>query len=157
MIRNILVPTDFSAGSRAALDCARELASALGASLHVMHVIESPFAIGAYMEMYAPPPASYFEEMETASNAQLDELLPADEKEKFHAVLTTIIGLPAQEILARLQQQPAIDLVVMATHGRGGVARLMMGSVADRVVRSAPCPVLTVKGHAAGATTSAAA
>lgn len=156
MIRNILVPTDFSEGSRAALDCARELASALGASLHVMHVVESPFALGTYMEIYAPPPADYFTAMEESSRRQLEALLTEEEKVKFRAVLTTVIGLPAQEILARLDAEPAIDLVVMATHGRGGVARFMMGSVADHVVRAARCPVLTLKEHRHGATVQAA-
>ena len=145
MIKNILVPTDFSSGSEAAMTYARELATALGASLHVMHVLENPFAPGAFMEMYAPPPADYFTTLERESHTRLDECLTAEDKEKFHAVLTTHVGAPAQEILFRLQEEPAIDLVVMSTHGRGGVARFMMGSVADKVLRGARCPVMTIK------------
>jgi len=57
------------------------------------------------------------------------------------------LGVPSSEILDRLHEEPAIDLVVMATHGRGGVARLVMGSVADKIVRAAPCPVLTLREH----------
>lgn len=145
MIRNILVPTDFSEGSKAALSYARELATALGASLHVMQVVENPFAPGAFMEMYAPPPGDYFTDLEVQARARLDDCLSAEDKQKHRAVLTTRIGVPAHEILQRLQEEPPIDLVVMATHGRGGVARLMMGSVADKVLRGAPCPVMTVK------------
>lgn len=145
MIRNILVPTDFSAGSEAALGRARELAAALGATLHVMHVVESPYAPGAFMEMYVPPPPEYFAGLEREARARLEQWLPAEDKVAFRAVLTTPKGVAAQEILERLDQEPKIDLVVMATHGRSGVARLMMGSVADKVVRGAGCPVVTVK------------
>lgn len=145
MIRNILVPTDFSAGSAAALACARELAAAVGASLHVMHVVENPFAPGGFMEMHPLPPGYYPLEMENAAKRRLDDCLSADDKIKFHATLTTAVGIPAREILQRLDEEPKIDLVVMATHGRGGVARLVMGSVADKVVRGAPCPVMTLK------------
>ena len=63
---------------------------------------------------------------------------------KYCAVFVLRMGEPARQILEYLKEQPAIDLVVMATAGRGGVARLMMGSVADTIVRAAPCPVLTI-------------
>ena len=144
MIRSILVPTDFSAGSAAALACARELASATGAALHLMHVVENPFAPGGFMEMYPLPP-DYPAEMESAAKQRLDECLSADEKRAFRTTLTATLGIPAREILQRLEEEPRIDLVVMATHGRGGVARLVMGSVADKVVRGARCPVMTLK------------
>jgi nucleotide-binding universal stress UspA family protein len=57
------------------------------------------------------------------------------------------MGVPASEILQRTQEEPRIDLIVMSTHGRGGVARLVMGSVADKVLRAAVCPVLTMRAH----------
>jgi nucleotide-binding universal stress UspA family protein len=145
MIKNILVPTDFSAGSQRALDRACELADALGASLHVMHVVEDPFAPGAFMEMYAPPPGEYFADLEVQALKRLEGCLSADQRRKHRVVLTARVGVPAQEILRRLNEAPKIDLVVMATHGRGGVARLMMGSVAGRIVQSAPCPVMTLR------------
>ena len=145
MIRNILVPTDFSEGSGAALACARELASATGATLHMMHVVENPFAPGGFMEMY-PLPVGYLPaELEKAAHEQLQSCLSADETTKYHATFSTTVGIPAREILGRLDEEPKIDLVVMATHGRGGVARLVMGSVADKVVRGAHCPVMTLR------------
>ena len=61
--------------------------------------------------------------------------------------MSTRLGNPAAEILDRLEEEPNIDLVVMATHGRGGVARLLMGSVTEKIIRSAPCPVLTLREH----------
>ena len=156
MIKNILVPTDFSEGSKAALEHAKELAAAFGASLHVMHVIPYPFAAGAYMEMYAPPGPEYFEGLERDARARLDECVTPQDKTRYHAVTSTRSGNPSEQILERLQEEPKIDLVVMATHGRGGVSRLMMGSVAERVVRVAPCPVLTLNAHThAGASAAA--
>ena len=145
MIKNILVPTDFSAGSQAALACARDLAACLDASLHIMHVVENPFAPGGFMEMYPLPPGYYPIDLEDHARQMLDGCLSADDKVRFKATLKTASGIPAQEILNRLEEEPKVDLVVMATHGRGGVARLVMGSVADKIVRGAKCPVLTLK------------
>ena len=146
-IKNILVPTDFSAASQEAVRYAFELASGLGATLHVVHVLENPFAPGAFMEMYSPPPAEYFTDLERQAEDRLRASLTAEERQRCRAVLTTRLGVPSAEILDRLSETPAIDLVVMATHGRGGVARLVMGSVADKVIRAAPCPVLTMREH----------
>jgi nucleotide-binding universal stress UspA family protein len=145
MIRNILVPTDFSEGSDAALACARELAAATGATLHMMHVVENPFAPGGFMEMY-PLPVGYLPaELEKTAHERLQSCLSADDTAMCHATFSTTIGIPAREILQRLDEEPKIDLVVMATHGRGGVARMVMGSVADKVVRGAHCPVMTLR------------
>ena len=145
MIRNILVPTDFSAGSRAAVSHAREVASLAGASLHLLHVVENPFAPGGFMESYPHPPGYYPVDLENHAREHLDRCLSADDKVKFRAVLSVTTGIAALEILQRIRQAPTIDLVVIATHGRGASAHLAMGSVADKVVRGANCPVLTVK------------
>ena len=145
MIRNILVPTDFSAGSRDALNCARELAAALSARLHVLHVVEQTVAPNVYAELYVPPPSEYFEKLEAAAVARLEAWVPADDKVPFRVSFTVGLGAAAEEILRRIDGDPKIDLVVMATHGRHGVARLVLGSVAEQVVRAARCPVVTVK------------
>jgi universal stress protein A len=146
-VKHILVPTDFSAGSQEAIRYAFDLARSLGATLHVLHVLENPFAPGAFMEMYAPPPAEYFLDMERQAEETLRHTLTPEQKQQVPVVMTTRLGVPATEILDRLPEDPPIDLVVMATHGRGGVARLVMGSVTDKVVRSAPCPVVTMREH----------
>jgi nucleotide-binding universal stress UspA family protein len=146
-IKNILVPTDFSAGSQEAVRYAYDLAAALGATLHVMHVLENPFAPGAFMEMYTPPSPEYFLDMERQAEAKLKATLSQDQQTRVKAVLTTRLGVPATEILDRLEADPTIDLIVMATHGRGGVARFVMGSVTDKIIRSAPCPVVTMREH----------
>lgn len=146
-IKNILVPTDFSAGSQEAVRYAYDLAAALGATLHVMHVLENPFAPGAFMEMYTPPSPEYFLDMERQAEAKLKAALSPEQQARVKAVLTTRLGVPATEILDRLKTEPTIDLLVMATHGRGGVARFVMGSVTDKIIRSAPCPVVTMREH----------
>jgi universal stress protein A len=152
-IRNILVPTDFSAASQEAIRYAYELGVSLGATLHVVHVLENPFAPGAFMEMYTPPPAEYFTDLERQAEERLRKCLTEEQRQRCRAVLTTRLGVPSAEILDRLAEEPAIDLVVMATHGRGGVARLVMGSVTDKVIRAAPCPVLTMREHPQTVTT----
>ena len=143
-IKEILVPTDFSSASKRALRYACELADAFGASLHVLHVAENPYVPGGYMEYY-PPPQEFIESMAREARRQLDAVLTPEEKAKYRTELAYRTGLPAQEVLAYLRERPTIDLVIMATHGRGAVARLMLGSVADKVVRAAPCPVLTLR------------
>ena len=146
-IKTILVPTDFDPASDRALAYACELADAVGATLHILHVVENPFAAGAYMEMYGPPPGDYLGRAEKDARARLDALLTPEQEARYGVVLATRVGAPARQILEYLHEAGTVDLVVMATPGRGGVARLMMGSVADRVVRGAPCPVLTLHPH----------
>ena len=143
-IKKILVPTDFSEASEAALKYACGLAADLNASLCVLHTIENPYPIGGATE-YDSPPQEFFEGYERESRKSLETVLTSEEQEKYRASLVLRNGVAAQEILLYLQENPDVDLVVMATHGRGGVARLMMGSVADKIVRAARCPVVTIR------------
>ena len=153
-IRLILVPVDFSAASERALASAREVAAAFGATIHLLHVFETPLAMGAFLDMYTPAPDEYVESLAAQARAQLEALLTEKERTSGMAVVTVRMGLPADEILQYVREHGAIDLIVIATSGRGHVARLMMGSVADRIVRSAPCPVLTVHLHDRGEATA---
>jgi len=145
MIRTILAPTDLSPASEAAVRYACCLAAALGASVHVMHVLEDPFNAATGVDIFMPLPADYFTAVEEGARERLLASLSAEEQRQARVVMTTQFGFPPQEILKRLHEEPHIDLVVMATHGRGGVSRLVMGSVADKIIRSAPCPVLTMR------------
>jgi nucleotide-binding universal stress UspA family protein len=145
-VTSILVPTDFSPGSKRALAYAIQLAEAFAASLHVIHVLEDAFAMAGYLEMYAPP-GDYMEAVARQAGVELEAQLTPEQKTRYSAALCVRTGRPSNEILAYLAEHPEIDLVVMATAGRGGVARFMMGSVTDRVVRAAPCPVLTLHPH----------
>ena len=145
-VNSILVPIDFSAGSKRALAFAMQLADALGASLHVIHVLEESFALAGYLEMYALP-GDYMEVAARQAATELEAQLTPEQKAHYSAALVVRIGKPANEILGYLDEHREIDLVVMATAGRGGVARFMMGSVTDRIVRAAPCKVLTLHPH----------
>jgi universal stress protein A len=145
MIRTILAPTDLSPASEAAVRYACRLAAQLGASVHVMHVLEDPFKAATGVDVFMPIPSDYFTEVEQSAQEKLLACLSADQQRDAHVVMSTQFGFPPEEILKRLKEEPRIDLVVMATHGRGGVARLVMGSVADKIIRGAPCPVLTMR------------
>ncbi len=142
--KQILVPTDFSDASAAVLKYACGLADALDATISVLHAVEAPYPGYAYTEYYVPP-REFFEAREQEARKRLDACLTAEERTRYKANLVLRTGTAAQEILQFLDEHTEIDLVVMSTHGRGGVARFMMGSVADKVVRAAPCPVLTVR------------
>ena len=146
-IKTILVPTDFSAPADRALAYARSLADACGASLHLLHVIEDPFAGGVYMGMVGAPPEGYFEHLDQQSRARLAGLLTEADQKKYSVVLATRMGQAVTEILGYVRDHGAIDLIVIATAGRGAVARMLMGSVTDKIVRMAPCPVLTIHPH----------
>ena len=145
MIKTILAPTDLSAASLAVVRYAARLAASLGASLHVMHVLGDWMSSASFAEMYTALPADYFEGVERSAQETLRACLTDEEKQQAHVVMTTQLGFPSEEILRRLAEEPRVDLVVMATHGRGGVGRLLLGSVADKIVRKAPCPVLTLR------------
>lgn len=135
-IRTILHPTDFSDRSQYALQVAAALARDHGARLHVLHVVPTP--ILAYGEGVVPAePESVLRE----AREQLDRLVvPAPEPPAERRVKD---GDPVAVILRVARELPA-DLIVMGTHGRTGLGRLLMGSVAEQVVRRAACPVLTV-------------
>jgi nucleotide-binding universal stress UspA family protein len=143
-IKTILVPTDFSIPAECALAYARNLADAYEASLHQLHVIEDTFAGALYMGMATAPPEGYFEHLDQQSRARLAALLTKEEHKKYGAVIATRMGYAPTEILDYVRNHGAIDLIVIATAGRGAVSRLLMGSVTDKIVRTAPCPVLTV-------------
>ena len=143
-VKSILVPVDFSANSKHALAYAIQLADTFGASLHVIHVLDDSFALAGYLETYA---GDYMETAAQQAGAELEALLTPEQKARSSAALVVRIGKPAREILAYLAEHREIGLVVMATAGRGRVARLMLGSVTESVVKAALCPVLTLHRH----------
>ena len=144
----ILVPTDFSELSGVALEFGQELAERCGASLHLLHVIEDPFAAGAIpSEVYVPDVPALRAALVTEAETRLAGLLPESVRAEVRLTSEVQVGSPASTICEVAARTPC-DLIVMGTHGRSGVAHLFLGSVAERVVRTAPCPVLTVRGHA---------
>ena len=144
MFKRILVPIDFSAPSDAALDYARTVATQFGASLHLVHVAEDPYRAFYSAEVYVPEVEGLREEILSDSLTRLKGLLRTSDLSNLHATAEAVIGTPAPTIVEYSSGRD-IDLIVMGTHGRGGMSHLLMGSVAERVVRTAPCPVLTVR------------
>jgi nucleotide-binding universal stress UspA family protein len=143
MFTRILVPMDFSAPSDAALECARTIAARFGASLHLFHVAEDPCRAGYGMERLVPEVEGLREAIiDDSVNRLTDRLQPSDISAGATAEAWTGAIAPA---IVDYAVTRGTDLIVMGTHGRGGMSHLLMGSVTERVVRTAPCPVLTVR------------
>jgi nucleotide-binding universal stress UspA family protein len=143
-LERILVPTDFSDPADVALRYATGFADAFGARLHLLHVIE-PWVAQQWAASLALVPGFDFEaEARTRSESALEQVLTRNERERYAARLVTVTGAPFAEIVSYARRED-IDLIVMGTHGRGTLAHLLIGSVAENVVRKAPCPVLTVR------------
>ena len=136
VVRSILVPTDFSPTSDAAFHYAAQMALSLGARLYLMHV---PGKTGEHFEANFP-----LGRFETATRERLSSFLTTEELERLRPEYALRVGVPAEEIV-RYADACDADLIIMGTHGRGGLAHALMGSVAEQVVRVAPCPVLLVR------------
>jgi nucleotide-binding universal stress UspA family protein len=135
-IRHILAPTNFSAPAHQAVTAACELARTFGAKLSLLHVIEVP--------VYAIEVALPRENLERDARRELARLLPAADAAHVEVTRLVNMGVPYQKIMETATAEQ-VDLIVMATHGRTGLSHLVLGSVAERVVRLAPCPVLTLR------------
>jgi universal stress protein A len=144
--RRILVPMDFGAASDAALSCAKELAATFNSRLFLLHLVEDPVATGAGTpEVFVAASAELRETLLRDGQERLELALTAAERERFKATIDVRVGAAADGIGA-FAREKSIDLIVMGTHGRRGLAHMFLGSVAERVVRTAPCPVLTTRG-----------
>jgi nucleotide-binding universal stress UspA family protein len=146
MFAHILVPIDFSEPSEAAFAYGRDLAMQFGAALHLMHITENPF-----LRAVVSDPIS----LEEAPMRWLQDRLTDDDRRRGAVAIVEQSDEPANEILRYATSAP-FDLIVMGTHGRTGLARLALGSVAEAVVRAAPCPVLTVRWSASATPASRA-
>ena len=143
-LSNILIPTDFSEHSERAGEYACELARRFGAAIHLLHVIESP--IMAMPSPGAPLPDALLRDLQGDAEKQLHTWLSDQLKEVKEVTRLVKHGAPFVEIV-RYGKDKNVDLIVLGTHGRGGLTHALIGSVAERVVRKAPCPVLTVRPH----------
>lgn len=141
----ILVPTDFGLASDAALECAKELAHKFDARLVVLHVVEDPMATGVWTpDVYIAASAELRDRLLHDAKARLETTFTEDERRQFQAVTEVRIG-GAGEAIGEFAREATIDLIVMGTHGRRGLSHMFLGSVAERMVRTAPCPVLTIR------------
>lgn len=148
-ITRILVPIDFSAHSDRALRYATTLADRFNATVEVLHVVEDPFVSGAWSpEAVAPNIPELLADLVAAARGKLDDLRAAAIEKGVRlktTVLTTVVSGRPADTIADYARTERFDLIVMGTHGRTGLTHALLGSVAERVVRTAPCPVMTVR------------
>ena len=145
VIKNILVATDFSEPSGVALAYGRDLARNYNARLHVLHVVED------VMLRYAPEVGligpDFQADLDAMASRDLNALITDDDRRALDALPVIERGINPAETIVKYAKEHAIDLIVTGTHGRGAIKHFLMGSVAERVVRTAPCPALTVHAH----------
>jgi nucleotide-binding universal stress UspA family protein len=144
-LKKILVATDFSEPSDAALAYGRELARTFGASLTVLHIVDNLLTRAYGAEGVVLTDRDLQGEIETSAQRQVDALLFDEDRKTLGAVGLVITSNSPSAAIVTYAHDASIDLIVIGTHGRGAIAQLLMGSVAERVVRIAPCPVLTVR------------
>lgn len=138
--QKILCPVDFDENSLVALDSAAEIVRKNGGTIFLLHVIPQ-----VIQPIGMPADVSLYEEPERAARMRLEEIAREHLTGAAHQVMTWV-GEPAASIL-KMQRKVGADLIVIGTHGRRGWSRLFLGSVAEQVVREAPCPVLTLRSH----------
>ena len=144
-LKHVLVATDFSPASEVALGYGRELARSFKATLHVIHVVDELAA-----HVMSPNSASLNMghlqvALEKEGSVALEALLTDEDRKTIGARATLVTAHnPAAAILSYASEN-VVDVIIVGTHGRSGLAHVLMGSVAEKIVRSAPCPVLTVR------------
>jgi len=144
-IRTILLPTDFSECGNFALSYAASLARTFNASIICLNVIEPIVPTVGYSGMTEPLPiADIAEQLEDSAERELPKLAECDECSGLDIEEMVVHGEAAAEIV-RVAREREVDLIVIASHGRTGLGRILFGSTAEAVVRHSPCPVLVVK------------
>ncbi|HVW26037.1 MAG TPA: universal stress protein [Polyangiaceae bacterium] len=144
--KKILVPVDYSPSSKRALEWALVLAESMGASVHVLHTWEVPPYLRPDLTVWSGEISETLADhtRAEAEKGMRDFLATADVATRANVTSQVVPGAPYATILALVEQE-GFDLIAMGTHGRTGVAHLLLGSVAEKVVRHAPCPVLTIR------------
>ena len=143
-LKRILFPTDFSDLSEIALRYAMRFAEDYEAQLHVVHVVDEAYQYWMSMAPSSVPVgAPIVEDVVKTARKNLERLIQEKVGAGLAVTQAVLIGRPFMEIVKYAQAQ-SIDLIVIGTHGRGGLSHVLMGSVAEKVVRKAPCPVLSV-------------
>jgi nucleotide-binding universal stress UspA family protein len=141
-LKNILVPTDFSATADSAVKYATGLADTFGATVHLLHVLHDPASFLSVEALGALP--TLREDLDRDAHQRLDGMLAGPDAKNIAVRRSVRMGNPFVEIIGYAQGHD-IDLIVMGTHGRGPITHMLLGSVAEKVVRKSSCPVLTVR------------
>jgi len=142
-MKKVLVPTDFSDSARHALNYGVSFAKEYGAELVLLHVVEN-ITVGYASDLFPVPMAEVFQEISGYAKTELAKLA-AEAREKGVGVTELVVqGKPSAEII-RHAAENAVDMIVLGTHGKGMLDKALFGSTTERVVRNAPCPVLTCR------------
>ncbi len=143
LLNSVLVATDFGETSRAALDYGRNLARAFGGRLHLLHVVDAVVLTSA--EFYPQGTRDLETELVEHANKGLEALLTKTDCERLHAVPAVRVSGSVAATIVEYAKQTHVDVIVVGTHGRGAIGHFFLGSVAEQVARTAPCPVLVVR------------
>jgi universal stress protein A len=143
-IRRILAPTDFDVCSSPTTRYAVELAEKFGSELILLHIVQDLALAMPDAVMPTPVPAPMLTELIDAAKTSLENLVKSENLMRLNPRLEVRVGSPAAEIVA-VAKELKVDLLCIGTHGRGGLAHLLLGSVAEKIIRHAPCPVLTIR------------
>ena len=144
-LMKVLVATDFSEPSDAALLYGRELAVRFGATLHVLHVPPNIYSSGLIAQNYVVIGPELQQQIEDDARRRLHQLLVDTDRSGPPSIPVVLTASSPALAIVEYAKDHDIDMIVLGTHGRGALSHLVMGSVAERVVRLAPCPVLTVR------------
>ena len=142
-LKRILVPTDFSESARLALRYGVSFAREYQAELTLLHVVET-VAVGYASDLFPVPMAEVFQEIAGYARSELDKLAREAREQGVTVVEKVVQGKPAAEIM-RVAREDTIDVIVLGTHGKGVLDHALFGSTTEKVVRKAPCPVLTCR------------
>jgi universal stress protein A len=143
-IKHILVPTDFSIPAEEAVDYAATLAARFGGTVHLVHVLHDPLAGQGAWEFYIPDSPQVRAQRHKDAKDRLWQIASTHVNPGTRITTEVRFGFPTEEIIAAATAYGS-DLIVMGTHGRTGLPHLLLGSIAERVIRAAPCPVLAVR------------
>ena len=143
VLKNILVATDFSEPSAVAMAYGRDLARSYDARLHVLHIVEDVMMRYSPEIAFATPDLQ--KDLEKRARRDLDALVSEDDRKTLAVVPVVQQGVNVAAGITDYAKANAIDIVIVGTHGRGAMKQFLMGSAAERVVRTAPCPVLVVR------------
>ncbi len=143
-LKKIVLATDFSTYSQAATKFGCALAEQFDSELHVLHVLQDLVAVVPEPGVAFPPPGDYMDELRQSAEQALQEVIDSAWEQGKQVVRAIRQGPPFLEIV-RYAKEVDADLIVLGTHGRAGLAHVLLGSVAEKVVRKASCAVLTVR------------
>jgi nucleotide-binding universal stress UspA family protein len=144
-IKTVLVATDFSEPSVSALEYGRALARTFQGTLHVLHVVQDVIIYGPADIAAGMVYSDIQREFQDTARRELDKAVRDDDRRELNAQSVLLTSSSPASAIAEYAKKSGADVIVIGTHGRTGFTHLFMGSVAEKVVRIAPCPVLTVR------------